>query len=33
MYYNGEYTWQQFKTLDVIKKLPLQEQIKNITNI
>lgn len=29
MYFTGEYTWQQFKNLDSVKKLPLQEQIKH----
>ena len=27
MYFNDEYTWQQFKNLDDIRRLPLQEQI------
>jgi hypothetical protein len=28
MYFNGEYTWQQFQSLGDIKRLPLQEQIR-----
>ena len=27
MYFNEEYTWQQFQRLESVKKLPLQEQI------
>jgi hypothetical protein len=29
MYFNEEYTWQQFQNLEGVKKLPLQEQIKH----